>query len=245
MALEKYLLVPDCHVPYHNASAFKLMLKAARSARINNVVVLGDFVDFFAVSSYPKPPDRVSDLGVEVDAGRVALGELEAICRGRRIYIAGNHEDRLQRYLVERAPALFNTVRVDRLLGLTSRGWDYVPYKSAAKIGKLHLTHDLGKAGKYAHYDALNAVQGNVVIGHTHRLGWAVEGNVRGKPHVGVQLGWLGDFNQIDYMHRIRAARDWAHGFGIAYVEPSGNVHVTPIPIVGGAVLVEGKLIRC
>lgn len=242
--MEKWLLVPDCHVPYQDVKAFGLMLKAARAARIKNVVILGDFVDFFSVSSYPKPPDRRNDLAFEVEAGRLALDAVEDVCRGRRIYIAGNHEDRLQRYLCDKAPALFNTVKVDRLLGLAGRGWSYVPYKSAAKIGKLHLTHDLGKAGKYAHYDALNAVQGNVVIGHTHRLGWAVEGNVRGKPHVGAQLGWLGDFNQIDYMHRIRAARDWAHGFGIAYVEANGNVHITPVPIVAGAVLVEGKLIR-
>jgi hypothetical protein len=90
----------------------------------------------------------------------------------------------------------------------------------------------------------MNAFQGNVVIGHTHRMAYNVEGSARGKPHVGAMFGWLGDFDALDYCHRIRARRDWVHGFGIAYVEPSGNVHLQPCPIVEGKVLIEGKLIQ-
>lgn len=242
--LEKFLLIPDCHIPYHDVRAFRLMLKAAKTIGVKNVVCLGDFADFYAVSSHPKSPDRRLDLEYEVDAVRSALDEVEAVCTGQKTFIAGNHEDRLERYLVDKAPALFNTVKVNKLFGLADRGWKYVPYKHATTIGRLHLTHDLGKAGKYAHYDALNAVQGNVVIGHTHRLGWAVEGNVKGKPHVGCMLGWLGDFEKADYMFRLRALRDWSHGFGVAYKEKNGNVHLTPVPIVDGTVCLEGKLIR-
>lgn len=242
--IEKWLLVPDCHVPYHDVNAFRLMLKAAKSAGVKNAVVLGDFVDCYSVSSHSKRPDRVDDLGVEIEAARGALTELEATCPGKRIYIAGNHEDRLERYLCDKAPALFSSVKIDKLLGLSGRGWKYVPYKSHCKIGKLNLTHDCGKAGKQAHHDALSAFQESVVIGHTHRIGYAVEGNVKGKPHVGAMLGWLGDFGSVEYMFRIRAMRDWAHGFGVAYLEPSGNVHVVPIPIVDNAVVIEGKLVR-
>lgn len=220
------------------------MLRAARSAKVDNVVILGDFIDCLAVSSYPRPPDRGLDLGIEIDAARKALDEVEAVCHGDRIYVSGNHEDRLQRYLSEKAPALFNTVKIDRLLGLADRGWKYVPYRQHTKIGKLYVTHDAGKAGINAHRDALGAFQGNVLIGHTHRLGYAVEGNAKGKPHVGAMLGWLGDVNQVDWMHRIRALRDWALGFGIIYVEDDGCVHITPIPIVNGKVVVEGKLIK-
>lgn len=241
--LDKWLLIPDCHVPYQDKRAYALMLRAARSAGIKNVAILGDYLDFYAVSSHSKDPRKV-DLGWEVEQGCVALDGLDAQFKGEKIYISGNHEDRLARYLMDKAPELFETVKVEKLLSLKDRGWRYVPYKQHAKIGKLHLTHDVGKAGKYAHYDALSAFQGNVVIGHTHRLSYAVEGNARGKPHVGAMFGWLGDFAQVDYMHNIRARRDWAHGFGVAYVERSGLVHLTPIPIVEGSVVLEGKLIR-
>lgn len=243
MTLEKWLLVPDTHVPYQSEKAFGLMLRAAAAAKIKNVCVLGDFADFYAVSSHPKDPGRKADLGWEVDQVCLQLDRLDSQFKGRKKFIAGNHEQRLERYLTDRAPELFSTVKVERLFKLKERGWDYTPYKQHTKIGKLHLTHDCGKAGANAHIDAMNAFQSNAVIGHTHRVGYAVQGNAKGEPHVGAMLGWLGDPAQTDYMHRVRAARDWAHGFGIAYVERNGNVHLQPIPIVGGKVLIEGRLV--
>ena len=242
--LEKWLLVPDCHVPFEDSTAVTLMLKAAYETGIKNVVILGDFCDFYSVSSHPKNPTRKNDLQWEVDQVNLALDTFDQVFPGKKKFIAGNHEQRLERYLADRAPALFNTVKVEELLGLKERGWSYTAYKDHTKIGRLHLTHDAGKAGRNAHVDAMNAFQGNVVIGHTHRIGYAVEGNVRGKPHVGAMLGWLGDPNQVEYMFRVRAARDWAQGFGLAYIEPNGNAHLSVVPIVDGKVLIEGKLIK-
>lgn len=244
MTLEKWLLIPDSHVPYESKSAFNLMLRAAEALDIQNVAVLGDFADFYAVSAHPKSPGRKVDFQWEVDAVNERLDTLDLTFSGRKKFIGGNHEFRLERYLTDRAPELFGTVEVSKLFGLKQRGWEYTPYKSHTKIGRLYLTHDAGKAGKNAHHDALTAFQGNVVIGHTHRIGYAVEGNAKGKPHVGAMLGWLGDPEQCDYMFRIRAARDWAHGFGVAYREPNDNVHVVPVPIVDNKVVIEGKLIR-
>jgi len=221
-----------------------LALRAAKAIGVRRVALLGDFADCLSVSSHPKPPDRKLDLALELDAVDAALAEIEAVCDTERIYVAGNHENRLERYLAEKAPELFNTISIPERLRLKERGWKWVPYKDHIKIGKLFLTHDCGKAGPNAHRDAMNAFQGNVVIGHTHRLGYAVEGNAKGKPHVGVMLGWLGDVKAVDYMFRIRAARDWAHGFGIMYEEPNGHVHIQPVPIVNGRCVVEGKLIR-
>lgn len=242
--LKKYLLIPDCHVPFHDVKAFALMLRAAKAAGANNCVILGDFLDFFAVSSHPKDPSRAQDLQAEIDAGIEALMAIERTCTGERIYIEGNHEERLQRYLTDKAPALFRTLNLPTLLGLKSRRWKFVPYRDHTKIGRMFFTHDCGKAGRTANVDAMNAFQGNVVIGHNHRMAYNVEGSARGKAHLGASLGWLGDFAQLDYGHKIRAQRDWVHGFGLLYLEPNGNVHLNPIPIVDGTCLVEGRLIK-
>jgi hypothetical protein len=241
--LERWLLIPDCHVPYHDVAAFSLMLRAAQACGITNCAVLGDFADFHSVSAHDKDPRRRHDLQWEIDEVNRALDTLDTVFPGRRLFLEGNHEDRLRRYLSTMAAAMFHVTSTVQAFRLAERGWSFVAYKTHAKIGRLHLTHDLGKAGKYAHYDAVNAFQGNVVIGHTHRLGYAVEGSVKGKAHVGAMLGWLGDVERADYMFQARARRDWAHGFGILYVEPSGDVHITPVPIVNGRVVVEGRLV--
>lgn len=239
--LLKVLFVPDVHRPYHDEKAWQLLLKAGRAFKPDTLVVLGDFADFYCVSSHDKDPRRVRDLESEVTDVKVGLKELEGLGARRRIFISGNHEDRLSRYLMTKAPELFDTVKIPNVLNL--KGWEYVPYKAHVCVGKLNITHDTGRAGRTANLQSLDDFQDNVVIGHTHRIGYAVSGNAKGRPHVGAMFGWLGDVGQVDYMHRVKANRDWALGFGIGYLEPTGNIHLVPVPIVDYRVCLEGKLI--
>jgi predicted phosphodiesterase len=241
--MERVLFVPDTHIPYHDKRAWQLLLKAGKAFKPDTIVICGDFADFYAVSDHNKDPRRERFLEDEVSSVITALHELSYLNARKKIYVAGNHEDRLARYLMTRAPELFRTVNIPDVLQLPHQGWIYVPYKAHYKVGKLYITHDCGKAGKTAHYDALNDFQDNVVIGHTHRIGYTVVGNAKGKPHVGAMFGWLGDVRQVDYMHSIKANRDWALGFGIGYMEPNGTIHLQPVPIVDYKVVVEGKLI--
>lgn len=243
--LERILFVPDSHHPYSSRQAWQLMLQAARAWEPDIIVILGDFADFYAVSSHSKNPNRARNLEAEVDAVKVALNELDALGARRRYYVCGNHEDRLERYLMDKAPELFNVVRIRDLLGLPERGWTFIPYKRHLRLGKLHVTHDTNRAGRYAHYQSQADFGGaNVAIGHTHRLGFMVEGSAQGEPHVAAQFGWLGDFAQVDYMHRVRAMRDWAHGFGVGVMTPEGHVHLQPVPLVGNTCVVAGQLIQ-
>lgn len=241
--MKRLLFIPDTHVPYEDPKAFALMLKAARVFKPDTVVLLGDFADFYAVSSHSKNPDRRLDLRYEVDRVKERLKDIKRLGAKRNIYVAGNHEDRLERYLMDKAPALFTSVKIPDVLGLQELGFEYVPYKEHVMVGKLHLTHDTGNAGQYAHYKAQADFEGNVIIGHTHRMGYAIVGTAKGHPHVCAQLGWLGDFGAIDYMHRVKALRAWAHGFGVGFMEPDGTVHVQPVPIVRNKCVVNGELI--
>jgi len=161
------------------------------------------------------------------------------------VFIAGNHCDRLERYLKDKAPELYNFVSIPKILQLEKLGFKYVPYKESYKWGRLYLTHDAGTAGRTAHLKTLDAFQRNVVIGHTHRIAYQVEGNAEGKRHVTASFGWLGDVNSVDYMHKIKSTRDWSLGFGIGYLQPkSGNAHLVPVPIVDYSVILEGQLIK-
>lgn len=244
-AIEKILIVPDTHAPYHDRIAVNVLVEAAKVFQPDGIVCLGDFFDFYAVSSHRKDPRRIRDIKDEVEAGREVLKRIGATTQGWKRFVAGNHEDRLSRYIMDRAPELFGTIKVPEMLGLQELGWSYTPYGDHIQLGRVYFTHDVETAGRYAHYKALEAFQDNVVTGHTHRLGWAVEGNAKNKPHVTAHLGWLGDFSTIDYKHRIKCQKDWAHGFGIAYHETAtGNVHVQPIAIVNGTACVEGRIVR-
>ncbi len=220
------------------------MLKAAGIFEPDIVVVGGDFGDFYSVSAHDKSPDRTNDLEYEVGKVREARAQLDALGARRKIFIEGNHEHRLARYLASNAPALYHMMSVKDLFQLRENGWEYVPYKASIKLGKLHLTHDTGTAGQNAHRQSMNAFQGSCVINHTHRMEFSVLGNADGPPQVGAMFGWLGAFDDIDYMHAIAAKRAWVHGFGLGYMEPSGVVHLQPVPIVNGACCVNGVIVR-
>jgi len=242
--LEKILFIPDCHVPYHDKDAFNLMLKVGKAFKPDHAIILGDFADFYGVSSHSKDPNRALKLKEEIDATKDALDQIISIGAKNNVFVSGNHEDRLERYLRDKAPELFNFISIPKILELKEKGFKYTPYKQAYKIGKLNITHDTGVAGRFAHYKALDTFQHNIIIGHTHRIGYAVEGDAQGQRHLGAMLGWLGDVNEIDYMHQVKARKEWSLGFGIGYLDPkTGVVYVNPVPIINGTVVIEGELI--
>jgi hypothetical protein len=106
-------------------------------------------------------------------------------------------------------------------------------------IGRLYVTHDVGKAGASAVKDALSSYQDNIVINHLHRISYMVEGNAKGVPHVAACFGWLGDVRQVDYMFRVKANRDWALGFGDALSSYQDNIVINHLHRI--SYMVEGN----
>lgn len=241
--LQRVMLIPDTHVPYHNKQAVKLVLKVMQALKPDVVAVLGDFCDFYQVSFHLKDPERALRFEQELRIAGGLLRQIEQYCKKRKIYVHGNHEYRLDRYVNEKAPHLKELIMNQDILGLKEHGWEEVPYKEDTTIGKLFLTHDVGQSGKHSTRQAMEAYMDNVVIGHNHRLDYHVQGNARGIPHVGASFGWLGDVNQIDYMHKMKARSTWALGFGVGYLNSkNGYIYLQPVPIVDGTCCVEGRL---
>lgn len=241
--LKTILVVPDTHAPYHDQRAWELMMTVARDIKPNGIVCIGDLADFYSVSSHSKDPNRALRLDEELHVVGALLDELDSLKAERKIFIGGNHEDRLERYLRNVAPELYNLVSIPQVLKLEERAWEYVPYKESIQVGKVYFTHDVGTAGKYSVYRVMDAFQHSVVTGHTHRFMYLVEGDATGSRQVSVQFGWLGDVEQMDYMHKVKARRDWSLGFGIGYLDTDTEaIHFVPVPLVGYQCVVNGIL---
>jgi len=243
--LEPILIVPDCHRPYHNQRAFDLMLQVAKDLKPKHIYIIGDFIDFYSVSSHSKDPNRALKLVDELKDAENGLDILDALGAKHKVYIGGNHCDRLTRYLQDKAPELFNLISIPSLLHLNDRGWEYIPYKSHTKLGKMHFTHDVGISGRNAIFRCLDTYQHSVVTGHTHRIAYIVEGNAVGEFKLSAQFGWLGDVTKVDYMQQARALKNWTLGFGIGYYDPASKyVYMTPVPIINNSCAVNGKLYK-
>jgi len=243
--LKKLAFFGDSHHPYHHKKAWSLFLQVMEDFKPDVLVGLGDLADFYKISRFQKDPSRELTFDGEIDACNAALDELDALGVERKIFIAGNHEDRLARYCMDTAPELFKTVSVPKLFNLELRGWEFVDYKEHIKIGKLYVTHDVGSTGPYAIFRAASTFQHPVVVGHTHRYAATIEGDALGKHYPAWSFGWLGDIEKVDYMHKIKLRRQWSLGFGVGFQNPeNGTTHIQGIPIVnskGYSCVVQGK----
>lgn len=243
--IKRIFFIPDCHVPYHHPLAYACMVEALRSFKPHTLVVLGDFADMYSVSSHIKMRDGMK-LAEEAAIAKSALAHLVKTAGKqleRKVYCEGNHEARTLRYLATRAPDLMGITDTKSLLGLED--WEFSPYGHFARVGKLHVTHDVGTAGMNAHRQAMDVFQGSVAIGHTHSAGITYMGNADGPALVGANFGWLGSEEAAsEYMHVAKAKRSWVHAFGTGYMTDNGVVYIQCHPILNGQTVLEGQVIQ-
>ena len=239
------LIIPDTHAPYHDELAWQTMLAAARVYKPDIIVLIGDFVDCYAVSAHPKSPERRSSLQHEIAVSNKMLDAVGRLGAKRVIFCSGNHEYRLDRFIRDKAPELFGIApNIQTLLRIKARGWEWVPYMRYLKIGKVAYTHELGRCGVNTARATLLDFGGNIVVGHSHRAGLSYQGTVDDGCRVCMNVGWLGDEKEIDYAHRARAERDWEKGFGIVEQDAQGVAWMTFVPIIYGRCVVRGRVVQ-
>ena len=240
-SLRRILVVPDAHIPYHAPKALALVREVAQQFRPNILVVIGDWGDCYCVSSFDKDPERKRFLRDELEECRVEMRALVEASRAERVVICeGNHEARIKK-LLTKVPALHGLVSFPEYLGIQQNGWEWVPYKTSVRIGKMNYTHDVGRYGVNATRATLQDSGTCVTFGHTHRLAEHYEGNHREGTRVCLNVGWLGDPAAADYQHIDKVRRESQHGLGIQYQDQDGVTFSHAVPFVNGACEIEGR----
>lgn len=241
--LERVLIVPDTHAPFHDQDAWDVMVKYAKKFEPHTIIHLGDWADCYSVSAHSKDPRRMQQLGDEMKVVKELRAELDSLGAERKIAALGNHEDRLRRHVEEKSPALASLMDVAELMALRENGWKVVPYNDHGALGKMYFTHEAGYSGKNAVTQTGEAFSASVVFGHTHRLGSMYFGDVTGRRHVSASLGWLGRLQDADYVSTVKK-RFWTTGFGTARMARDGRFQLELIPIVDGRCVLGGKVIE-
>lgn len=231
---------PDTHAPYHDHEAVALALKVVRTLKPDNLVIIGDLHDFYAVSFYAKNPRRKALLFDEIkQADEEVVDDMAELPVGCVDFTKGNHEQRLSRFISEKASSL--TGMVTDLREILPQHWNIHDYGESVKIGKMHYSHDFGRHGISATRQGLIDVGGNICFGHTHQLAVSYLGQQRGDAHVALNVGWLGGLEHIDYRHQAVAKRLYMHGLGIVQEDSRGNVWATAVPFIGRKCVVLGQ----
>lgn len=222
-------LLYDAHVPYHDQSAYPIALDYLQEKGIDQLIIAGDFVDFYKVSSWAQDPDR-KPFYEEVAIAKDELTTVRCMFPNMPItYIEGNHENRLNFYIKSKAPAFKNLVSVPTLLELENLEIEYVSniermYHNQPPIalGKLFVLHGHEiRAG----YSAVNLARlfylkahNSLIVGHHHTS----QKYTQKKLDLTYDGCWIvGTLGQLQEPYQ--PINNWIHGFAYVDHDPSNG----------------------
>lgn len=232
----RWLIVSDMHIPYHSKLALELCLAHAEG-NCDGVLILGDLIDCYHLSRFERDP-RKRHQKAELDATKQFLDAIQEGLQPRRIVLKeGNHEARLERYLIAKAPELLEVGGVDwdTWLELPKRGIVRIPEQCPIEHHQLSLIHGHEWGNRFS--SPVNPARGAflkahdcLVEAHGHRPSLHTEDTLRGRPITCWSLGCLCDLNP-----RYRPlGNKWRHGF--AYLDAGSQWRVWNHSIVEGEV---------
>jgi predicted phosphodiesterase len=238
------LVLSDIHLPYHDAEALELAVAEGRRRKATHVLINGDLLDFYHLSDFDHDPSRLLHLGAELEAGRQFLLELrKAFPRASFIYKEGNHEERLSRYVWNKAPELWGAIDLT-LKGILENGFQtgpridllWVLEKRFIILGKLLVAH--GHEWRYGFGMPVNTARWlylrakrSAFCGHFHQRSEHTEIVAGGKLITTYSGGCLCELSP-DYL----PYNNWSHGFAIVDLDKDGSYDVSNYKIYKGKV---------
>lgn len=234
----KVLSLSDIHVPYHDTKALRAAIRYGKKLKPNVLLLNGDIADFFTISRWLKNPKQ-RKLQLEIEAQQQLLDHLaEQFPRARCIYKVGNHEERWDHFIWTKAPELWDLpqMRLDTILELEDRGYEYVTDQRPVAAGRLPILHghELGKSV----FNPVNQSRGaylrtahSVLVGHGHRSSTHAEPNMWHEEITCWSQGCLCGLSP-DYAR----VNKWNHGFAFVEVYRNNEFSVTNYRISDGKV---------
>jgi predicted phosphodiesterase len=231
----RWLILSDPHFPYHDPETIKLAARKAKRDGVVGVLINGDALDYHELSEHDKDP-RAARYVDEIETGREFARWLrQEFPRARIVFREGNHEERLTRYVLKNAPALFglDCLTTPELLGLGDIGADWVGDRRVILLGKLPVLHghEFGKGGGGAYPAAwlYRKAKHVALCGHFHRIDEHGVRNIIGAERRAWTVGCA------CYRHpRYLRLNDWANGCAFVEVAKDGTFSVDNLRVFGG-----------
>lgn len=215
----RILIINDLHFPYQNNEAIILALDYGKKKKVDCILINGDLMDQANISRHQRDW-RARSIAEEFEAVRVFLKSLRShFPKCKIVYKHGNHDERWEKYLYNKAPEIFdvNDFQLEILLKLGELKIETVKDKRPIKMGKLIALHGHELAGGGA--GGVNPSRAtflktldSVIVGHYHKTSQHTETTMSGEVISVNSTGCLCDLNPL-YMPINK------HNLGFAYCE--------------------------
>lgn len=260
----RVVFVGDQQAPYFNEDLHEAFLDFLWDWKPHEGVLIGDTIDFPDISRHPAKPEIHVTPQECVDSGYLILRQYrEAHEQTAWQKLAGNHDERLRRYQIDKALPLFGLRRaevpdeepelpvldVGHLLRLDELGIEYVRPVGDYEHEQIKVSQYLAAchgwiARKGSGASALGTIEQlgySVVHGHTHRQGiiHKTRHDIDGRTTIlaGCETGCMCRIDGLGYAK----APDWQNGFATAEVFPDGTFHLDLATFIGNTLYFRGK----
>lgn len=222
-------IIPDLHIPHHDTGHLDSALAAMRG--FEHIIILGDLIDAYSISSFNKDPGRKTTLQSELEVAKQVLARIRRENPQARIdLLEGNHEDRLRRYLWQKAPELASLkgMSIPELLDCHRHKIAYHSRNGFKMYGWRFKHGDTVKsgAGNTARAEMTNH-RCSGVTGHTHRLGKATFVDKEGMRTDWWEAGHLCKQSAAEYVNQP----DWQAGYLLGEVGSDGWLDIVPVSL--------------
>ena len=229
---EKSIFLGDIHFPFEQSKSLKVVKNFMEWFKPTNIFLIGDIVDFYAVSSFDKEPERITSLQADINKAHKYLKELRTYNpKACIMYLGGNHEHRLQKYLWKHPEiSSLDALSIENLLHLNDIGIQYKDQFSNTKYHKFLIEHGsvVRQQSAYTARAMLEKRGMSGISGHTHRMGAHYLTNMSGS-YVWAENGCLCNL-QPEY---VVGQPNWQSGFTIGYFKTRSNrFNIEQIPII-------------
>lgn len=237
-SIKKVLFLTDLHIPYQDNKAVESAVKYGKCQNIDCVYINGDLMDLTRASTHEQLAGKAS-IDEELEAAKEFLQYLRGQFPKAIIYfIPGNHDIRIERLLMRKAPELIGITewRLDVLLhlGEPDKNVIFIPYGSKVYFGKLLVEHGdkmKGTGGVNPARTLALKFKRHTICGHFHRTSEAMSKIYDGEATVCYSVACLTDL-EPDFM----PVNEHNLGFAIIEMLPKGEFIVHNKKISNGKV---------
>lgn len=251
----RVVILTDMQIPYHDprliGSPHKqraLVENFIREYQPAYIIIGGDGMDFYGLSTFDKNPNRLLRTKEELKMGGNMIDGLQKVAPDAQIvWLDGNHEYRLWRAYMEMCAhnpkvleilGALDIYKLDTrsLLHLDDRGVLYQPYSGHMNFLSFIVTHGdvVRQNSSYTARAMYDKWHSSGASGHTHRLGCYHFTDGTGRSHAWYELGAL-CMNTLEYVSNP----NWQNGFGYGEVLRD-KLHFQLAPIFDNALVVPG-----
>jgi predicted phosphodiesterase len=233
----KALVVGDFHYPYTDIDSLTLALEYGYNAGIDCIIINGDSLDFNTISRFISKPNEMRVME-QIEGVKNLLAWIQNVMDVKIVFHVGNHDKRIEDYVIRQAPELYLNNRLDKLLMLEDMKIDYVEDYRFMRFGKLNIAHGHHIVkGIFAPVSPARGVftktNTSTLISHVHRTSEHMEsdmnGNVLGCFSIGAMTTITPDYNPQVSKHN--------QGFAIVTKDPiTGDFEVNNKKIINGKI---------